>query len=169
MVATTSARFQIGERVSVDLFGGQQEGFITEYRGPLAGQGLDLYEVELLGEDDETFQTEVPVASLTRIEAERNPHCPSPDDIAAFLREDGLRDLLQHQSSSGRLWLRLDGLGNVTSTSDDRFRGVGGTEPPRHALHRGRIVPEREQDVVQFVQSFGITPDDAIEIVGRLR
>ena len=95
----------------------------------------------------------------------------SPNKVAvlAYFKQGGLSTILPSNLVGGqnqpRVWLTLDSRGKVmpTFTAD---RGMIGGEPvPVQALNGDRIFAAKEEEVVTFLQTFGLTRTEAVEVI----
>ena len=95
----------------------------------------------------------------------------SPNKVAvlAYFKQGGLSTILQSNLVGGqnqpRVWLTLDSRGKVmpTFTAD---RGMIGGEPvPVQAPNGDRIFAAKEEEVVTFLQTFGLTRTEAVEVI----
>ncbi len=69
-------------------------------------------------------------------------------------------------SNTGNVWL-IEANGEIRHTftkSDDD--GIGGERPPMMATHNGMIVDEKKNEVIGFLNSFGLDQYEAEHVLG---
>jgi hypothetical protein len=76
-----------------------------------------------------------------------------------------LRSNLSGRRNQPRVWLRPDSLGNVTHTFEEERGVVGGEVVPFQAVHHDRVLAPKREEVVSFLESFGLDLRDAEKVV----
>ncbi len=168
-----SSSFHVGDRVKIDF--GQQKltGVIVEDRGPIGVRGRRLFRVEIPMEPDEPLMVELPenemeVAPLSDAAGKSL----TAEKIIEYLTNGGLISMLRSNISGGRsqprVWLCLDNLGNVTHTFVPERGLVGGQLVPFWALQDDKIFEPGRKSVVAFVESFGLSHQQAEQVVSQV-
>jgi hypothetical protein len=142
----------------------------VEDQGAIGKDRLHLYRVEIPQDPEEPMNWHVS-------EEEIRPAGPPTEEelslakpeIIDFLKIGGLRSILRAGMTRERIlppvWLTRDTLGNVTFTFV-KERGLrGGTVVPRGALMWKKIAPEKRDEVLEFVQTFGLSREEAEDVV----
>jgi hypothetical protein len=142
-------------------------GFVVEDRGPIGIGGRRLFGVEIPVEPDEPMMVEVPEDELEAIPANGPPAPLDKEKIVAYLANGGLVSLFRGHPLSP-VWLCRDTLGNVTHTFIPSRGLIGGKPIPHSALHDGRIFVGKKGEVAEFLESFGLKPDDATRIIAAV-
>ncbi len=167
---TSSAVFNVGDKVWVRMPSGRAPGTVTEDRGPLGRGGRRLFyvavpndpyssDVLLLGEDDMDPMTADEQAALyERLD---------PEAVKDFLIGGGLFAILA-RNSPRPVWLRRGPRGSLTHTYIEGYSATGGDAAPISALHGEKIFTPRRDAAIRFVKSFGLTDDDAAEVIRRV-
>lgn len=165
--------FRVGDRVRIDVAPHKYSGVIVEDLGPFGGQGRHLFEIEVPNDPFEPM-------SMFRSEDEMEAIPPGADvvrsidkeRIAEFLVHGGLVSMLWENRMGGkyqpRAWLCLDQLGNVTYTFVPERGVVGGQVVPSGAVRDGKIFKPKREAVRSFVESFGLSPQEAEEVVSEV-
>ncbi len=161
--------FRIGDCVRLNFGGNKVTGIVVLERGPFGTGGRHLYRVEIPADPYDPIPVELSEEGMELIPPGSEPAPTiSHAHILQFMVEYGLVSLL-YTSLNGRdpsrVWLCLDTLGNVTHTFKPDRSIVGGQVPPLNALDDDKIIPSKRQEVVDFVTSFGLTPEEAEKVV----
>jgi hypothetical protein len=133
---------------------------IIEDRGPLGADRRRLYRIRVDWDLDESTEFEMP-------EDEMEKAVPDKAAILRYLKQGGLVEILQTNPQGGpiqnqpKVWLTLSSRGEVSYTlsADRRLSGSGATVP------FCGFDPRKRPQVVEFVQSFGLTPGEAEDVV----
>ena len=72
------------------------------------------------------------------------------------------------RNSPQPVWLRRGPRGSVTHTYIEGYSATGGDAPPLSALHGEKIFTPKRDAVIRFLKSFGLSDDDAAEVVRRV-
>jgi hypothetical protein len=174
MSHTKSAKgmFRVGERVLVP-WKPPIVGKVVEDRGLLGRHGRRIYSVliEFDPEDGENMILELPEEDL---ELATGPE-PTLDTtkIIDYFKRGGLVALLGTNRIGGRLrphgWLRLNRSGDVVYSLEPGPGFRGGQTIPFHALYRGkRILEPFKDEVVSFLESFGLDRSQANEVISAV-
>lgn len=168
-----SALFRVGDRVGFDLVGRRLTGTIVEDHGPHGIRGRRLFRVEVPIDPDEPMTMYLTENEIEAIPPGSEPP-PSiePEKIIKYLISGGLFSMLRSnmpaQRIQPRVWLCLDYLGNVTYTFAPDRGIVGGETPPASAIWEGKIAASKREAVEQFLESFGLSRDDAQRVVRKV-
>jgi hypothetical protein len=164
---SATAPFSIGDKVWVPLSVGRTVGTIIEDRGRLGVSGERLFRVSIPHDPydaEESVVSETEIERLSKHDEKELQQKLLPEQILDFLANGGLASIL-HRNSRDRVWLRLDPLGGVTYTFNEGYSTTGGQAPPLYVMYGEKIFePEREQ-VIKFVESFGLTREQAQRVV----
>jgi hypothetical protein len=158
-----AAKFRVGDRVSF-LYGPRRvQADVIEDRGPIGVNGRRLFRVrlELVGTEASCF--EIPEVNLEAAAV------PDKEDLIRYLKSGGLAEILGANLEGGkeqpRAWLTLDSQGSVTHTFINHQGLIGGAAVPFFALYNDRIFAPRKEDVAVFLESFGLTPAEAEDVI----
>jgi hypothetical protein len=156
-----------GMLVRVPFGPGTVNGRIIEDRGPVGARGRHLYTVEVPSDPDDPFLL---VLAADDIEDDYVPDEPiEPDEVREFLLNAGLISILRRNMLGGAnqpsAWLCRDTLGNVTFTTHPDRGMIGGSRIPFFARRGERVFTPKRDEVVAFVESFGLSRDAAEEVV----
>lgn len=162
--------FRPGDRVWVTFGAHKEVGTVVAARGRLARNGKQLYDVEIY--DDPFLETRIlgrGEDEITSIPPGVDPE-PMPDKSKAIeYLKYGLVGMLrvncQLVDDQPRAWLRPDVRGNVIYTLRASRGKVGGAPIPFQAVRDRKIVTEKRDQVVAFLQTFGLDRAEAEEIV----
>ena len=161
--------FQIGDWIRVPRGSGVATGTVVEDRGALGVDGGHIYRV-LLGmdpEDPESF--EYPAEELQPFAGEPPFGPADTPHIIRYLRHGGLLSILRANLGGGkhqpRVWLCRDTLGNITHTFYEERGLVGGRTVPFYALSGEKVLEPKRDQVTDYVESFGLSRDDADAII----
>jgi hypothetical protein len=168
-----SSTFRVGDRVRVSLGRRGLQGVVTEDRGAIGSHGRHLYQVSVPMDPFEPTTFELPGEEMELVEESEEPGLRlDRARIENYLIHGGLVAVLRSNVSGGRhaprVWLRPDTMGNVTYTYE-RERGViGGEVAPFAALHDDRIFTPKREDVLVFLESFGLDRPAADRIIDSI-
>lgn len=170
MVRPQVHSIEVGDIVWVPLAVGRAYGTVVEDRGPLGVGGKRLFKVSVPSDpyEPETFTVgEDEVRRLSEMERRELSDRLSPDAVKRFLVQGGLLAILV-RNSNRPVWLRRDTLGNVTLTFVEGYSTTGGAIPPTNSLRGERIAAPKKKRVIDFLQSFGLSPEDAADVVAKM-
>lgn len=133
---------------------------------PIAWKDRRSYLVRMSVEYSDPWFISVPREWLEPLEL------PSHDQVRAYLRDGGLYQALRantyRSSQPERVWLTYsprDGV-NFTMIPDRGF--VGGAVAPVGTLKDGKVRADRVAEVLAFLASFGLSPDEARAVLDAL-
>ena len=164
----TRPKYHVGDKVWIPLPARPVCGIVKEDRGNLGVGGRRLYHVDV---SDDPYTTQ----RFLMGEDEMQPYDAkdvdklSTEEMIDYLIHAGLISIFQ-RNSSNRVWLRRDSAGNVTYTYIEEYGETGGQPAPSRAVIGQKIFEPAEDKVRQFVQSFGLSEEQAqfvIEKVGK--
>jgi hypothetical protein len=163
-----SGRFRFLQHVRVPFGDKSVVGTILEDRGPLGVEGRRLYTVEVYHDPGESTVSEFPE---DEIEEYLQPSHLDRQAINDYLVQGGLIAMLR--TNRGRhapaVWLCLDGFGNVTHTTTPERGVVGGRVAPLWTdTADDRIYAPKVDQVVEFIQGFGFSGDEARSVVNQV-
>jgi len=146
-------------------------GVIVEDRGPLGVGGRWIYGVEVPLDPFEPMTTEVPEDEL-EVVADNGAAAPlDKKKVIEFLKYglgSNLRSGMTRAKDLPRVWLCRDTLGNVTYTFVAE-RGISGGQPvPRAAVRWGEIVAGKRDEVLSYLESFGLNRKEAEAVVSEV-
>jgi hypothetical protein len=169
---TRKPRFQVGDRVLV-AFGRPTVAKVVEDRGCLGRDGARLYSVLIEFDEDEgeDIILEVPEEEL-EIHTGPEPTLDAPKIIDYFKR-GGLAAILRsnrfHGLTRPQAWLRLTRGGYVVHTYAPGPGFRGGQPIPFHAASRGgRILEPFKDEVVSYIESFGLDRSQAEDVLSAV-
>lgn len=161
-------RFRVGDRVRVRIGSGKAPGVVAEDRGNFGKDGQRLYFVD-------TFVDPDIIQPVPRSEDELEPDVEQEptldhDQIIAYLKRPALYAILMNNSPGGRnqpqVWLTRNSLGDVTYTFLPERGGLGGATVPYWALDgHGKVRPEKKEEVIAFLSSFGLNREEAEDVI----
>jgi hypothetical protein len=166
-----ASQFRSGDRVSFSLGKYDLTGVIVEERGPIGVQGRRLFVVQIPMDPDEPENYTIPENELKPVKKEDlHPVVPEKRQIIDYLKRGGLVAILMSNSDGGknqpRVWLCRDQLGNLTHTfSADRGLVGGETVPFWSLFDNERIFLPKKDQVVAFLSGFGLTKQEAEEVI----
>jgi len=162
--------FRVGDRVWVPIPLGRAAGTVIEDRGPLGSGGQHLFRVSVPNHPhtSEVFLvSEVQMQHIPPNEEEAERCQFDRETIKNFLIDGGLISILVHNSPEP-VWLRRGPRGNVTFTNIDGYSQNGGKIPPAYVLEGERISAPKQEEVIQFMKSFGLTDNDARDVISHI-
>jgi len=163
---TETARFKVGDWVTFQYGVGRVFAQIIEDRGPLGFKGRRVYRIRLDREDIEPDLFEVSESSLDAAPV------PSKAAILKYLKEGGLVAILQSNLTGGknqpRAWLTYTRQGDLTHTFLGERGLLGGATVPFFALHEYKVFVGKEEQVIDFLASFGLTRHEAEEVIAAV-
>jgi len=160
---TTKPRFKVGDWVSFPFIIRTVFAQIIEDRGPLGFKGRHIYRIRLDREATEPDLFEMPEESLEPV--------PLPDKatLLKYLKEGGLVAILQSNLCNGqdqpRAWLSYTPEGDLTPTLLAHRGVLGGAIVPYFALIEDKVYKAKQDQVLDFLTSFGLDREEAKEIV----
>jgi hypothetical protein len=168
---TPPPAFQIGQRVKLPLGSRTVIGEIVEDRGPFGGGGQRIYQIEVPQEPDDPL-----IVLRDEGDLEAAPATPPPvldmAKVKEYLLHGGLYSMLLAESPGGknqpRAWLCLDTFGNITHTFRPERGILGGATVPYGAIREGKVFPPKKDEVVTFLNSFGLSPKEAEAVIAAV-
>lgn len=171
IVREAPPRFRVNENVRFPFGIRTFSGKIVQDRGPIGARGRRLYQVRFYRDTDEPELIELPEADLEPDPQPKrlNPASDKPR-IIDFFKRGGLRLVLKAGEQGGPphfVGLGLDQLGNITHSfvAERSEVPIGGAPVPVLALHDSHVFTPKVPEVVEFLERFGLTPDEANEII----
>lgn len=158
---------QPGDLVTVDFGGRDVTAEIVEDLGPLGVHGARLFHIEIPSDSSDPIRMQVS-------EEELKEHSPEPqigtNEIVQFLIDGGLVRMLKYGSAltPPRMWIYRNNAGRVSSSVSARRGEIGGAEVPVISLNHGRVNLAKNAAVARFVRSFGLTVEEAHEVLRRV-
>ena len=165
-----TAAIKEGDKVWVPLAVGKVCGTVVEDRGPLGIGGRHLFRVSVPSDPYEAEDYVLAEDQIERLSAEDEKELMEPLEPGAvkqFLVEGGLISILVRNTRE-RVWLRRDSYGHVIDTYVEGYSVTGGRVPPALALRGEKIFTPKQDEVIEFVKSFGLTDADARQVVSRV-
>lgn len=165
--------FHVGDRVRVNFGRRQLAGVIVEDRGAIGAQGRHLFQVNIPMDPFEPMMVELPADEIEAVAAGTEAALPiDKQKVTDYLANGGLISILRSNLSGGRnqprVWLCLDNLGNVTHSFISERGVLGGQQVPFWAVHDAKVFTAKQDLVVSFVESFGLTPQEAEKVVSEV-
>jgi len=147
-------------------------GFVVEDRGAVGIRGRRLYRIEIPQEPHDPLMLVVPEEELIPLtEEDLAPTVLDKDKILKYLRY-GLCSILSENLEGGkyqpRIWLLLNSLGNITYTLRPELGVLGGAIPPSGAVRGSKIFRPKKDEVLAFLASFGLDPQEAKTLVSQV-
>jgi len=167
---TSTADFRIGDKVWVPVPTGRACGTVIEDRGHLGREGLRLFHVSVPNHPfsaDVFLVAEDEIDHVTEDEQAAFQARLDPEAIKDFLVHGGLISILVRNGPEP-VWLRSGPHGNVTETYIEGYSATGGESPPLFALHGEKIFAPKRDNVLRFVKSFGLSDNDAEDVVRKV-
>jgi hypothetical protein len=160
---TSTARFKVGDWVTFQYGIGRVFAQIIEDRGPLGFKGRHIYRIRLdraLIEPDLLELSEHLVAAAPPLDK---------SSVLHYLKEGGLVTILQsnlrREQDQPRAWLSYTRAGEITHTLSGERGLVGGATVPYFALLEDKVYAAKQQQVLEFLTTFGLNRDEAKEVV----
>jgi hypothetical protein len=165
-------KFRLGDRVRFALGQHKVDGVIVEEMGPGAGERR-LFRVEIPIDPDEPMRMALVDDDLEPLPPGPEPVTPlDKEKVIEYLVYGGLISILQENFSGKghhpRAWLRPDTLGNITHTFVPERGFIGGQVVPVRAIHDFKVRTDKRDEVVAFVESFGLTRREAEKVVSEV-
>jgi hypothetical protein len=143
------------------------QGVVVDDRGPIGADHVRIYAVRIPNEPFDDYVIEMPGDELDLAVASTDP-IPEAN-VVDYLEHGGLVQILKSNSADGanrpQVWLVRDSLGNVVHTFHAEHGLVGGAVAPFFALHGNRIFTPKQQEVIDFLESFGLSVENAERVV----
>jgi hypothetical protein len=160
------ARFKVGDWVTF-VFGPQRVfAQIVESRGILGVKPRPFYRIRLDRDSTEPDSFELPEEELEQAAL------PTKAAVSRYLKEGGLVAILRSNLGDGvdhpRVWLSYSPSGAVTHTFIAERGVVGGAKVPYFALHERKVFTGKQDEVIAFLLTFGLTRGEAEEIVAAV-
>jgi hypothetical protein len=161
-------KYRFGDRVQFEFGGRIVWGMITEDRGIIGHDGRRVYYVSM---PFDPYDSELNIKDEEELEPDTISRVPlEKAEIIGFLKNSGLTSILVWNPSSERedpaVWLSRGAHGQITYTFSARRGMIGGRMIP-YLAHQtpGRIVAEKREEVADFLLSFGLTPEEAEDVI----
>ncbi len=156
------ARFKVGDYVSFRYGLRQIWAQVIEDRGAIGVDGRRIHRIRFGDESDEVVAFEVPEVDLDPVEIDQA-------QVAEYLKQGGLLDILRANLGGGRgqpkAWLAPDQHGNLFFTFSPERGIIGGETIPFFALQGYQVFTPKAEEVARFLSSFGLTGDQAEEVI----
>lgn len=175
-VRSTTSSFRVGDRVRVPFGRGTADAVILEDRGPIGWKGRHLFMIQIPMDpkdaaDPLTFEVpeeEMEVADRRADESRRI----DKRKVIEYLKQGGLVEILGSNLSDGcshwRVWLWIDGLGNINHTFIAERGVIGGGRIPSWAIHEDKIFAPKADEVRAFLKSFGLSDEEAARVIDHI-
>jgi hypothetical protein len=156
------ARFKVGDWVSFRYGTSDSFAQIIEVMGPIGVGGRYLYGIRM--------DTDHGPDTFGLPEDEMKPASP-PDKAAImkFLKEGGLVEILRANLGGGpdqpRAWLGYNSSGKIIPVFSAERGLIGGASVPFFALHEYSVFTGKQEEVINFLASFGLNRGEAQEVV----
>lgn len=147
-------------------------GTIAEDAGLLGAGGRRLYRIKIHIDPDEEAEFVLPEDEIQLVTEPRACPLPQVDAIVDYLKHGGLLAILRSNAggrNQPRVWLRTDNVGGVTHTFVAERGQFGGRPVPFGTLHGDRIFLPKQDEVVEFLASFGLDRPRIDEILRAVR
>jgi hypothetical protein len=158
-----NGRFKVGDWVAFPYGNKDPIAQVIEARGPLGINQRHLYRILVPRESGEPDSFEMPEDELA---------AAAPLGKAAimdYLKAGGLVEILRSNLSGGRdqpkVWLSYTPRGKISHTFLAERGMIGGATVPFFALHEGSVSAGKADEVVRFLESFGLNRAEAQEIL----
>ena len=158
-------RFRLGDWVTFRYGVRPVFAQIIEDRGPLGVNRRRLYRIRLDQELNDPVEFEMP-------EEEMEKAVPDKAAILQYLKHGGLVAILARNTQGGppqnqpRVWLTFSPRGALSYTLEAERGLIGsGAVVPFWALHENGILPDKRPKVLTFLKSFGLTQEEAEEVM----
>jgi primosomal protein N' len=163
--------YRVGDRVKVPFGPRQVTGVVIEDRGPIGVRGRRLYQISIPVDPFEPETIEIAEDEIERRVGQAEADAEMALDtgkVLDFLKHGGLililgSDRLGEQQP--RVWLRPDTLGNVTYTFAQERGVVGGEAIPFRAVQDDRVLESKQDEVLAFLEGFGLTRREAESVL----
>ena len=157
----------VGQRVRVPFGLRKISGTVVEDRGSVGADGRRLYTVAL---PNDPYEPDLVVRTEDEMEEDTTEVPPlSREEIRKYLESGGLISILRRNMQGGAhqptIWLCRGSLGNVTFTFDEERGLAGGKRIPFFALHGERVFTPKAEEVVEYIETFGLSSADAQAVV----
>ncbi len=166
------AKYRVGERVQFQLGGDQVWGTITRVPAISPHHNRRWYHLSLSQDPDEPYDW---MAEESEMEADSISQAPlTKSEILEYLTNSGLEGMLisnpWSETAALPTWLCRSMGGTVTYTFDMSHGLIGGKPIPQFTLYRGghRIDPRRKDEVAEFLLCFGLTPEEAEDVINAI-
>jgi hypothetical protein len=169
-----SIRFRIGDHVQystgVDTF----KATIIEDDSPMGSNGNHRFRISVPVDPDEPMIWHAREDELEPAPDPKTLPPPTKEQIIDYLiRYAGLRRMLRVDPPGGpmyqpRAWVCFSQSGLVTHTFAKERGMVGGGTVPAGALCFDRIIKSQVPEVVEFLEHFGLTKQEAEDVVQRV-
>ena len=163
-VRTKPPKFRVGDWVSFQYGAMRVFAQIIEDRGPLGVNRRRLFRIRLDRDLNEPIAFEMPEDDMERA-------VPDKAAIVQYLKQGGLADILQTNLREGedppRVWLTFTRRGELTHTLNPVLKVTGkGTPAPFFAVLKNKVyAPDKAKVVEYLTNSFGLTPEEAEDVV----
>jgi hypothetical protein len=159
-------RFKVGDWVAFRFGARDVTARVIEDRGPIGVKGRRLYRISIASELGEPDAFELPGVDLEP--------APLPDSTAVmnYLKGGGLVAILRTNLGGGpdqpRAWLTYTPSGKVTHTLLADQGLIGGAPVPFFALHEYKVFTGKQDQVLTFLKSFGLSQTEAGEVLAAV-
>ncbi|MBL8800033.1 MAG: hypothetical protein JNM56_39485 [Planctomycetia bacterium] len=164
--------FRVGDRVRFNFGKRRISGVVVEDRGPIGVQGRRLFQVDVPLDPFDPMTLELPESEMEAIPAGETPAPLDRQAIIDYLIHGGLISILRTNLAGGkyqpRAWLSRSQLGNVTYTLVEERGMVGGAIVPVGAIYTNKVAKAKRDQVVKFVESFGLTRPEAERVISEV-
>ena len=158
-------RFKVGDWVSFRYGVRQVSAQIIEDRGKIGINGRRLHRIRMCDESTEERSFEVPEVDLAPVEFNRAL-------VMEYLKNEGLLEILRanlgDRKKQPRVWLAFDSDGNLIHTFTEEQGYIGGETVPWFALQGNQVFSPKSKEVVNFLTSFGLSPEEAEQVVKKV-
>jgi hypothetical protein len=164
------ARFRAGDRVQFEWGGHTFWGTIVEDRGLLGVNGRRLYHIDIPMDPELPDEPHRTMKAEDELEPDTISRVPlKKSEIIEYLKKRLPGTLLWNPSSERKdpvVWLGRDLHGNITYTFSPRRGMIGGKLVPEFAEWKAKPIDARKKDeVAEFLLGFGLTPDEAEDVI----
>jgi hypothetical protein len=155
------ARFRPGDWVTIQ-YGTERLAQVLEDRGKIGVEGHRYYRIRLQDSDED--------AAFEATEEELKPAVlPDKAAVLRYLREGGLVAILSANLAGGRhqprAWFTFGPEGGVVHTFSADRGLIGGASVPFFALHDSKVFTPKQEDVHNYLTTFGLTPEEAERVL----
>lgn len=161
--------FQVGDRVRFPIGRGKELGIVVEWLGAFGPDRHHLFRVQAFSDPDDAEIIALPEEVLEPAGPKEAEPVPDKASRIAYLSRSGLVAILRSNLKGGkdqpRVWLCFNSLGDVTHTFYEDRGGVGGQTVPSGAIRGYRVFTPKKEQVLCFLESFGLTRKEAEDVV----
>lgn len=165
-IAKKHGPFKLGDWVTYPFGIENHFAQVIEERGPIGVKGRHLYRIRFDLEETEPNCFELSEHDLQKASP------PDKETIVKFLKEGGLVDILRCNLGGGperpRVWLTYKPRGGITHTLIPQRGVIGGAVVPFFALHEYKVFVGKQDQVAEFLESFGLTRAEAQDVIASI-